>query len=216
MGQALPLVVNGAAVKEGPSWSRGRSYSSRWPSPIAVVLGGLFLIDVKLHAGSMGRFFQARAMAKRWLSDPDFHAKVEALSAPPKPVPPPKPSAEPLWLLALLQREGRLLDFLLEDVAGYSNEQIGAAVRDIHRQCKKALADHLVLEPVVPAAENDRVEVAAGFDPSAIRLTGNVAGSPPFRGNLLHHGWRVREIKIARPPEGQDQFVVQPAEVEVS
>ena len=54
--------------------------------------------------------------------------------------------------------------------------------------------------------------MAAGFDPSAIRLTGNVAGEPPFRGNLLHHGWRVREIKLSRPPEGQDQFIVQPAE----
>ena len=166
--------------------------------------------------GSFGRCLQAWNIARRWATDADFRGKVEALSAPPKPVPPPKPSAEPLWLLALLQREGRLLDFLLEDVGGYSNEQIGAAVRDIHRQCKKAIGDHLVLEPVMSGTENTPVEVAAGFDPSAIRLTGNVAGAPPFRGNLLHHGWRVREIKLSRPPEGQDQFVVQPAEVEVS
>jgi Domain of unknown function (DUF2760) len=171
---------------------------------------------VLIFFGSFGRCLQAWGVARRWSSDADFRGKIEALSAPPKPVPPPKPSAEPLWLLALLQREGRLLDFLLEDVASYTNEQIGTAVRDIHRQCKKAIADHLVLEPVMSGTENTPVVVAAGFDPSAIRLTGNVAGQPPFRGNLLHHGWRVREIKLSRPPEGQDQFVVQPAEVEVS
>ena len=171
---------------------------------------------VLIFFGSFGRAFQAWGIARRWSSDADYRGKIEALSAPPAPVVPPKPSAEPLWLLSLLQREGRLLDFLLEDVAGYTNEQIGAAVRDIHRQCKKAIADHLVLEPVMSGTENSQVTVAAGFDPSAIRLTGNVAGQPPFRGNLLHHGWRVREIKLSRPPEGQDQFVVQPAEVEVS
>ena len=59
------------------------------------------------------------------------------------------------------------------------------------------------------------MKVPAGFDPSAIRLTGNVTGQPPFQGTLQHHGWRVKEIKLAPPPEGQDQFIVQPAEVEL-
>ena len=129
---------------------------------------------------------------------------------------PPKPSAEPLWLLALLQREGRLLDFLLEDMSGYTNEQIGAAVRDIHRQCKKAIDDHLVLEPVMPRhgelAGRGGGRLRSERDP-AHRQRRRPAAVPR---QLLHHGWRVREIKLSRPPEGQDQFVVQPAEVEVS
>jgi hypothetical protein len=135
------------------------------------------------------------------------------LLEPPKP---PKPSGEPLRLLTLLQREGRLLDFLLEDVQACSNEQIGAGVRDIHGHCRKALQEHLVLVPVLPGEEQSAVEVPPGFDPSAIRLTGNVTGQPPFRGTLLHHGWRVKEIKLAKPAEGQDEFVVQPAEVELA
>jgi hypothetical protein len=134
----------------------------------------------------------------------------------PEPAGPPKPSGEPLRLLALLQREGRLLDFLMEDVQNYSDAQIGAAVRDIHRTCRKALQDHLVLEPVMADAENSQVTVPAGFDPSAVRLTGNVTGQPPFRGALRHHGWRVRDVKLAAPPSGQDEFVVQPAEVELT
>ena len=42
-----------------------------------------------------------------------------------------KPTAEPLRLLALLQREGRLVDFLLEDIQGATDEQIGAGVRGL-------------------------------------------------------------------------------------
>jgi hypothetical protein len=117
--------------------------------------------------------------------------------------------------LALLQREGRLLDFLLEDIQSYSEAQIGAAVRDIHRQCRVALKEHLDLQPVLSQQEGSTVEIPSGFDPSAVRLTGNVTGQPPFRGTLQHHGWRVKEIKLAPPPEGQDEFVLMPAEVEL-
>jgi hypothetical protein len=134
---------------------------------------------------------------------------------PPKPAAPPKPSGAPLRLLALLQREGRLLDFLMEDVEAYNDAQIGSAVRDIHRTCRKALQDHLTLEPVLADAEGAEVTVPTGFDPSAVRLTGNVTGQPPFRGALRHHGWRVRGMKLAEPPIGADEFVVQPAEVEL-
>jgi Domain of unknown function (DUF2760) len=153
----------------------------------------------------------------RMLRDPEFAARVEPLLAPPVPKEekPPKPSGAPLRLLALLQREGRLVDFLLEDIQAYPDDQIGAAVRDIHRQCSAALKEHVVLEPVLAQGEGATVEVPPGFDPSAIQLTGNVTGQPPFRGTLQHHGWRVKDLKLAAPPEGQDEFVLQPAEVEL-
>jgi Domain of unknown function (DUF2760) len=148
---------------------------------------------------------------KKVTGDAEFQAKIEKMLDPK----PPKPSGEALRLLALLQREGRLLDFLLEDVQPYNNDQIGAAVRDIHNNCRKAIQDHLVLEPILKDGEGATVQVPAGFDPSAVRLTGNVTGQPPFRGTLQHHGWRVKELKLAAPPEGQDEFVLQPAEVEL-
>jgi hypothetical protein len=142
-------------------------------------------------------------------------AKRPAAAEPENPAASPKPSGASLRLLALLQREGRLLDFLMEDMEAYNDAQIGSAVRDIHRTCRKALQDHLVMEPVLPDAEGAEVTVPAGFDPSAVRLTGNVTGQPPFRGALRHHGWRVREVKLGPPASGQDEFVVQPAEVEL-
>ena len=123
------------------------------------------------------------------------------------------PSGAPLRLLALLQREGRLLDFLLEDISGYQDAQIGAAVRDIHRNCQKTIKEHLTLAPIIPGQEGERATVPAGFDPSAIRLTGNVTGQPPFSGTLQHHGWRVSSMRLAEPHAGQDEFVVAQAEV---
>lgn len=119
-------------------------------------------------------------------------------------------------LLGILQREGRLLDFLQEEVDSYSDAQIGAAVRDIHRGCKKALAEHMPVEPVLRDAENAQVRVDPGFDPSRIRLTGNVVGEPPFTGALRHHGWRIAKVSLPPPPRGTDPTVVAPAEVELA
>jgi Domain of unknown function (DUF2760) len=147
---------------------------------------------------------------KRVTADAEFRRRIDKMLDPKA-----KPSGEALRLLALLQRDGRLVDFLLEDVQNYDNEQIGAAVRDIHKNCQKTINEHLVLEPVLKDSEGAIVDVGAGFDPSAVRLTGNVTGQPPFRGTLQHHGWRVKELKLAAPAEGQDEFVLQPAEVEL-
>jgi hypothetical protein len=128
---------------------------------------------------------------------------------------PTRPSGAPLRLLALLQREGRLVDFLMEDISGATDQQIGFGVREIHRNCQEAIKKAMELTPVLPQEQDADVTVAAGFDPSAIRLTGNVAGQPPFHGKIKHPGWRVKSMKLPAPPEGVDEFVLMPAEVEM-
>ncbi|HZS39190.1 MAG TPA: DUF2760 domain-containing protein [Polyangia bacterium] len=137
-------------------------------------------------------------------------------SAPASPVSKDDGTRGAVQLLAVLQREGRLLDFLQEEIDGYSDAQIGAAVRDIHRGCKKALAEHAPLEPVMRAPENSQVRVDAGFDPSRIRLTGNIVGEPPFTGTLKHHGWCTARIVLPLSSAATDPTVVAPAEVELS
>lgn len=184
---------------------------------IALVIG-LFIAFVLTASGGNVRRVRV-ALASFWnsLSNPPFSAQLESMLglAPPQAPKTAKPSGVPLRFLALLQRDGRLVDFLLEEIQSYPDAQIGAAVRDIQRKCQAALREHLVMDPVLNKSEGDNVEVPAGFDPSAVRLTGNVSGQPPFRGILRHHGWRVREIKLAAPPEGQDELVLMPAEVEI-
>ena len=142
----------------------------------------------------------------------------------PAPVPvapePPKlreiPTDSALQLLGLLQREGRLIDFLQEDVAGYSDADIGAAARVVHESTKKALLSHVTLERVRTEAEGAPIDVPAGFSAHEIRLTGNVAGEPPFRGTLAHAGWRATRIELPKLSPGFDVRVLAPAEVELT
>jgi Domain of unknown function (DUF2760) len=120
-----------------------------------------------------------------------------------------------LALLALLQREGRLVDFLRESLDSFSDADIGAAARDVHRGCKKVLEQHLTFEPVMPGAEDDQVTIPTGFDPAEVRIVGETRGEPPFRGTLRHHGWRVTEATLPTLSEGIDRMVIAPAEVEM-
>jgi len=156
-------------------------------------------------------------------------------AAPPQepPLPPAPPAAEPqqaqparvdsagsvhrgaVQLLGLLQREGRLLDFLMETIDGYSDAQIGAAVRDIHRGCRKALGEHMRVRAIRPEPDEAVVRIPEGYDPSEIRLVGRVTGRPPFEGTLRHHGWRTGEINLSDIPAGHDPSVICPAEVEI-
>lgn len=119
-------------------------------------------------------------------------------------------------LLSVLQREGRLIDFLLEDIDGYSDAQVGAAVRDIHRGCRKGLSEHLQIVPIRPEPDEALVKIAAGHDPSQVRLIGHVTGRPPFEGSLRHHGWRTTKCSLADIPAGHDPTVICPAEVEIA
>jgi hypothetical protein len=182
---------------------------------LAAVVVLAFVLLLALGGGSLARLGLAFSAFRRVLGEPAVAERVAPLLGPPEPPKPTRRSAEPLRLLALLQREGRLLDFLLEDISQASDEQVGAGVRELHRKAQAVLKEHLDLEPVLPQPELATVEVPANFDPSAIRLTGNVTGQPPFRGTLQHHGWRVKDYRLAPPPEGQDEFVVAPAEVEL-
>lgn len=119
-------------------------------------------------------------------------------------------------LLTCLQKEGRLIDFLQEDISSYDDAQVGAAVRSIHENSKKALLKIVSLEPVMAEMEGDSVKVEAGFDPSSIRLTGNIKGDPPFNGTLCHRGWRVTELRIESRPATHDLNIIEPSEVEIA
>ena len=184
------------------------------------------------RAGSVQNAFWGLTIAGRSHIDTAFSAKLHELTGtpmpvvapkpamptntiPPKPTAPPKPTGEALRLLALLQTESRLVDFLMEDIKGAADAQIGQAVKEIHQKASKVLKDHLTLVEILAGADGDTVTVQSGFDPSAIRVIGNVTGQPPFTGALQHPGWKVKEIKLPPLPEGQDPFVLQPAEVEL-
>jgi hypothetical protein len=130
--------------------------------------------------------------------------------------PPPSDSSDrAVQMLALMQRDGRLLDFLAENISAYPDAHLGAAVRTIHESCRSVLNQYLTLEPVLNSEEDQPVTVQPGYEPAAIKLIGNVRGELPIRGVLRHRGWRVKGVNLPPLPHGAGRTVVAPAEVEV-
>ncbi|MEZ4259305.1 MAG: DUF2760 domain-containing protein [Polyangiaceae bacterium] len=148
-----------------------------------------------------------------------------ALPQAPASEPPPKRAPEPeapkerdttaaLQLLALMQREGRLIDFLEEDVASFSDADIGAAARVVHEGCRKALREHCTLAPV-RAEDEGAVITIEEAKPAQIKLTGNVEGKGPYKGTLKHKGWRCEELRLPVAVAGHDAHVLAQAELEL-
>ena len=136
---------------------------------------------------------------------------------PPPPVEIPKVSDGALQILQILQRDSRLIDFLMEDIASFADDQVGAAVRTIHTDCKAALTRHVTLAPVLDGVEGtpQRLDASKAPDPSRIKLLGNVPASGKVAGGTLRHrGWQASAVTL--PPLGkQDPAVLAPAEIEI-
>lgn len=128
-----------------------------------------------------------------------------------------KTSDGALQMLHILQRDSRLIDFLMEDIAGYADDQIGAAVRSLHSDCKASLARHLTLAPVIDGVEGtyQKLDGSKVPDPNRIKLIGNVPASGKVDGGTLRHrGWMASSVNL--PALGkQDSSVLAPAEIEV-
>lgn len=166
---------------------------------------------------------------RRVCGDDAFAAQVRVLlsgqsletSAPapaPAPVPAPAPAAprhDALSLLAVLQREARLVDFLKEPIEGYSDAQVGAAVRSVHKDSAVVIERMFGVEPLQAGAEGASVEVPAGYDPARYRLVGNVPAQGPLRGKLTHPGWKATRADVPDWTGKTDSAqVLAPAEVE--
>jgi len=152
-------------------------------------------------------------------------AKVAPAASAPSPVPieaarPPKaakPSrSDALTLLASLQAEARLVDFIQESLEGHPDATIGAAARDVHRGCKAVLDRMFQLEPITEEQDGAEVEVPEGFDPLRYHLVGNVTGQPPYEGQLVHPGWKATKCQLPQW-SGSDSamYWIAPIEVEL-
>lgn len=125
------------------------------------------------------------------------------------------PGDRAVQLLALLQRDGRLVDFLHEDLAGYSDAQVGAAVRDVHGNCRQVLDKYAPVEPILPDEEGRPTVVSAPVDPTTVTLIGHVGQQASYRGTVRHRGWRVGRLALPPLPAPGARLVVAPAEVDV-
>ncbi len=156
-----------------------------------------------------------------------FHGRIaeDFLEAfvPREPEPPPVPPAATVvadntdratQILALLQRDGRFIDFVMEDLSGYPDAQIGAAVRDVHAGCRDALARYVTLAPVLDGDEGAAATVDRSTDPARVKVVGNLGGVPPLTGVIRHRGWEATRLELP-PLPATGRTILAPAEVEV-
>lgn len=143
-------------------------------------------------------------------------AQAVAKQAPAPPAPPAARTSDgALQLLSILQRDSRLVDFLMEDISAYEDDQIGAAVRELHGQARQSLLRYVHLTPVIDGVENTRTTVPGGkADPATVKFVGNVPAQPPNAGLLRHKGWRADKIELPPTPK-EGVSVIAPAEIEV-
>lgn len=131
----------------------------------------------------------------------------------------PEVDAHLVQFLGLLQEKGRFLDFVMDDIAGYSNDQVGAAARVVHQGCSRVVRDSFAVAPVHPGEEGNQVTLESGYNATEYRAVGTLAGSPPFHGTLLHKGWKASKVDLPRLVEKRagagEALVIAPAEVEV-
>ena len=175
------------------------------------------------------RLFQAFGLFFRVLTDGQFAEQISQLDPAKKQAELPKPSEEPkkktspkpkrndaITLLAALQREARFVDIIREPLADYSNEQIGAAARDVLADCAKVIDRLLQIEPVTEGNEGDQVSTPNNVDPGIYQLTGNVSGDAPYSGALVHHGWKATKCELPEWSGTEESSqVISPVELEI-
>lgn len=120
-----------------------------------------------------------------------------------------------VMLLALFQQEGRLVDFLQQELTGFEDAEVGAVARTVHEGCRKVLQAHVRLSPIRDESEGDSVSLPVGFDARMVKLTGDVAGEGTLTGVLRHRGWKAEEVTFPQEAGGVASLIVCPAEVEL-
>jgi hypothetical protein len=166
--------------------------------------------------------FDGRFAARVWGAR-EGRALPAAKETPSLPAPPPRAPAvvkaadetAALQLLSLLQREGRLVDFLQQDIASFPDADVGAAARVVHEGCRKALRAHAQIAPVRTEAEGSRVNLVGELDPDQVKLVGDVKGEPPYAGVLRHRGWKATKLELPNVVGEHDARILAPAEVEL-
>ncbi|MDF2578289.1 MAG: hypothetical protein K0S74_1773 [Chlamydiales bacterium] len=169
----------------------------------------------------MGRFILAIKAFFKILANPDLYENLEPTnsccmsSCSSQPMSQPE-EKEHLRLLSLLQQQGRLIDFLKEDLTGCSDAQIGAAAREVHAACRDKLEEIVTIRPLFIEEEGSSITIPAGYDASYIKLVGNVKGEAPYKGTLRHAGWKAHKLSLPKQTGQYKREVLTPAEIEVT
>lgn len=161
----------------------------------------------------LSALFQVIALLRRKPAPAEIpETKAEPIVVPPAPEI--LAQAQVVQFLSRLQEKGRLVDFAMDDITPYSNEEIGAGARVVHQGCREVLREIFDIQAVHLGDEGESLSLAADFDARAYRLVGKVPEQPPFTGTVLHRGWKTKKVALPRLTDTARE-VIAPAEVEI-
>lgn len=203
------------AVSEPPSLRFATRVWFAFACFVRVLVDGAFAGRARLVRDAMPALPPAAEPKAPELPEPKAAEREPERKEPGPAAPAPSGNASALQLLGLLQREGRLVDFLEQDIAAFPDADVGVAARVVHDGCRKALHEHATIAPLREEDEGARVTLEAGFDASLVKLVGNVAGKGPYSGILQHRGWKATRLGLPTPVAAYDPAILAPAEVEL-
>ena len=177
-----------------------------------IVLAFRCFFNILFHGELSSEALTELNLSRRTPSPAPSAAPKTAAAAAPAPVI--RTADGALQLLGILQRDSHLVDFLMEDIAGYADDQIGAAVRELHDQCRDAVARYVTLQPVIDGVEGTFTK-APSTDPNVVKFVGNVPAKPPSGGTLRQKGWRAAKVDLPAIAGKQDATIIAPAEIEI-
>jgi hypothetical protein len=223
-----PLLLFGTAVQGNPNGESSRAMRKLIiPTSIVLVVLAFLNAALGLYAGeaalalvALAIFVATILLLAAILARPKAEARrpaAETVSVAPATPSPNQSNAEVVNFLAILQEKGRVVDFLMDDIKGYSDAQVGAAARVLHEGCRAVLLEHFGIHPVREESEGSKVTVPAGYAPDEYRLVGKIRGEAPFSGVLVHHGWRTEWVKLPRLLRTGDNRLptIAPSEIEL-
>jgi hypothetical protein len=189
--------------------------AARLPSVTGILSLGAIHLKIGLAFRCFFNLLFGGALSDGVLTELGLTKKTAAPAKPAAPAAPARTTAEgALQILGILQRDSRLVDFLMEDIKSYSDDQVGAAVRELHDQCRDAVARYVTLQPVIDGVEGTFAK-APTTDPNVVKFIGNVPAQPQAGGTLRHKGWRAVKIELPALAAKQDAAILAPAEIEI-
>ena len=205
---ALLVAVNGAALLPALEPHRGT----------ALGISVLLALYILIHAGLHSRRGREPVERPKGAKAPEAAAAPSAAGAGAA-TRDARVDAEIAHFLGILQEKGRFMDFVMDDITSYNNEQVGAAARVVHQGCSKVMSEYFSIVPLHEGAEGDSVVLQEGYNPAEYRPVGKLADGARIQGKITHRGWKATEIKLPRRAEtaagSEDRFVITPAEIDV-
>lgn len=122
--------------------------------------------------------------------------------------------------ISMLQEKGRILDFAMDDIEKYSDEEVGRVARVVHQGIRDVFVSTTGVRPLHKGLEGEVIKINENDDFSMYKMLGTGTGNPPFSGTVVHRGWIAEKLVIPKSSlkssTNSASKIIQAVEIEVN